>query len=203
MPMERIYKKAYVSIVLLLINVSLFLASISVAPALHEKGAMSTGLILENGEFYRLFSAMFLHVDIEHLANNMLMLGLVGAIVENYTGHIFYVFLYMISGIVGNLMSMAFELRNNLNYVSIGASGAVMGLVGFVTIWILIHRNTFIRNKTTYFRLGMLLIFVINACFFQKGANTVAHLGGFLAGIVLGITDMILLRNNKDMEGLA
>ncbi|MCR5671897.1 MAG: rhomboid family intramembrane serine protease [Butyrivibrio sp.] len=200
---ELIYKSAYVSIALLLLNVLIFILCISVAPFLYDKGAMVTQLILEKGQFYRLFSAIFLHADIEHLVNNMVMLALIGAIVEHYTGHGFYIFLYFASGLVGNMLSMAFEMRNDLSIVSIGASGAVMGLVGFVAIWVVINRNTFIRNKNTFFRLGLLLIFVVNACFFQEGANTMAHLGGFLAGIVLGIVDIILLKNNKNMEGLA
>ena len=52
-------------------------------------------------------------------------------------------------------------------------------------------------------RLALLGVSVIEACFFQKGANTAAHTGGFLTGAVLGVINIIVLKNNKNMEGLA
>ncbi len=86
---ERIYKRSYVSIALLAINIVAFLLSNTVMLWLYEKGAMVTEIVLRDGQYYRLFSAMFLHADPQHLFNNMMMLLLVGAIVENYTGHAF------------------------------------------------------------------------------------------------------------------
>ena len=52
-------------------------------------------------------------------------------------------------------------------------------------------------------RLILLGIFVIEACFFQRGANIAAHTGGFVTGAVLGVINIIMLKNNKNMEGLA
>ena len=199
---ERIYKNAYVSIGLLVVNVLIFLACSVGADWMYDKGAMITEVVLRDGEFYRLFTAVFLHADIQHLTNNMIMLALVGAIVENYTGHAFYFFMYMIAGLFGNLISMAYEIRNNLRWVSVGASGAIMSLVGFVVVWIIVNRHQFIKNRGMVFRLLLLSIFVLQACFFQEGANTAAHLGGFLTGFVLGIINIVVLKNEKSMEGL-
>ncbi len=200
---ERIYKSAYISIGLLAVNVVIFLFTSTIGTWVYEKGAMITEVVLRDGEFYRLFSAMFLHADIQHLVNNMIMLALVGAIVENYTGHAFYFFMYMLAGLFGNMISMAYEIKNNLRWVSVGASGAIMGIVGFVVVWIIINRKTFIKNRNMIVRLVLLFVMVIQACFFQKGANTAAHLGGFLTGFVLGIINIVVLKNEKNMEGLA
>ena len=200
---ERIYKSSYISIALLAINVVVFLLSTTVMVWLYEKGAMITEIVLRDGEYYRLFSAMFLHADPQHLFNNMMMLFLVGAIVENYTGHVFFAFMYFLSGLFGNMISMAYEIRNALSWVSVGASGAIMGLVGFVVVWVIINRKTFIRSRWMLTRLMFLGAFVIYACFFQAGANTAAHLGGFLTGFVLGIINIVVLKNEKNMEGLA
>ncbi len=200
---EQIYKSSYISIALLVLNVFIFLLSGTVMDWMYEKGALVTELVLANGEYYRILTAMFLHADINHLVNNMLMLALAGAIVENYTGHFFYFFLYMLSGLFGNMLSIAYEIRNGLMWVSVGASGAIMGLVGFVVVWIVINRKSFVKNRNLIMRLLFLGVFVIQACFFQKGANTAAHLGGFLTGGVLGILNIILFKNNKNMEGLA
>ena len=200
---EQIYKSSYITLTLLAINVVVFLLCSFAFGWMYEKGAMITEVVLRDGQYYRLFTAMFLHADPQHLINNMLMLALGGAIVEHYTGHAFYFFLYMLSGLFGNMISMAYEIQNRLSWVSVGASGAIMGLVGFVVVWILVNRKTFIRSRNLMIRLGLLGVFVIEACFFQKGANTAAHTGGFLTGAVLGVINIIVLKNNKNMEGLA
>jgi rhomboid protease GluP len=199
---EHIYRTAYVTIGLFAINVIVFVLCNVGMYRLYDDGAMITEAVLADGQFYRLFTAMFLHADVQHLFNNMLLLALAGAIVENYAGHGFYILLYMVSGIFGNMISMAFELWHSLTWVSMGASGAINGIVGFVIVWIYINRRNFIRNSNVIFRLMLLAGFVVYGCFFQPGANTAAHLGGLLTGIVLGIINIVLLKNNKIMEGL-
>ena len=200
---EQIYKNSYVTLSLLFINIIVFILSNTFMKWLYEDGTMVTEVVLKNSEYYRLFSATFLHADIEHLTNNMLMLVLIGGIVENYAGHAYFLFMYVLAGLFGNMMSMAYEINNNLQWVSLGASGAIMGTVGFVVVWILINRRTFIRSRNMIIRLLFLALFVIQACFFQEGANTAAHLGGFLTGVVFGIINIVLLKNDKSMEGLA
>ncbi len=200
---EQIYKRSYITLGLLAINVVIFLLCNFAYEWMYEKGAMITEVVLRDGQYYRLFTAMFLHADPQHLVNNMLMLALGGAIVENYTGHAFYFFLYMLSGLFGNMISMVYEIQNRLSWISVGASGAIMGLVGFVVVWILVNRKSFVRSRSLVIRLALLGIFVIEACFFQRGANIAAHTGGFATGAVLGVINIIMLKNNKNMEGLA
>ncbi len=199
---EWIYKHAYVSITLLVVNVIIFMISSLVAPWMYEKGAMVTELILVRGQFYRILTAMFLHADINHLFNNMIIMVLAGGIVENYTGHTYYIFVYFLSGFFGNLLSMAYELSNGLNWISVGASGAIMGIVGVLVAWIITNNKVLAKNKNMLFRIFLLGLFMVQTCFFQEGANTVAHLGGFLTGFVLGIVNIVIFRNNKYMEGL-
>lgn len=194
---------AYVTLFLVGINVLVFLfGSFIGEEIIYNKGAMVTYRVLMEGEFYRIFTAMFIHSGIEHLVNNMLMLVTVGAIVEQYTGHGFYIILYFVSGIFGNLLSMAYEVRKGLNWVSVGASGAIMGVVGFMVIWLVVNRRMFKKDKSLVLRLGLLALFIIHACFFQPGANTQAHLGGFLTGAVLGTINIVIFKNRKNMEGI-
>ena len=200
---KLIYKHAYVSIAMFCLNVIIYIVGKTVAGWIYNDGAMITEKILGQGEFYRIFTAMFLHANIDHIFNNMAILILVGAVVENYTGHLYYIILYILSGFFGNILSMAYELRNGLSWVSIGASGAIMGIVGFLVAWIIANRKIFLKNKGTVFRMIFMAIFVIEACFFQQGANTPAHLGGFLTGFVLGVINIVVFSNNKIMEGLA
>lgn len=200
---QQIYKSAYVTIALLAVNIVVFVLSTTFFQSWYSTGAMYTAGIIMDGELYRIVTAIFLHADINHLFNNMIMLGLVGAIIENYIGHGLFIFLYMLSGILGNLLSMSYEIKHDLSWLSVGASGAVMGLVGFLVVWIVINRRELAKDKSMLLRLLFLLIFVIDACFFQSGANTVAHLGGFLTGFVIGILNIIMFKNRKDMEGIA
>jgi rhomboid protease GluP len=199
---RQIYKSAYVTLALLIINILVFVAGTTITPWFYSKGAMYSLAVLNEGQFYRVVTSMFLHADINHLFNNMMMLGLVGAIIEQYTGHIVFFILYFLSGIFGNLLSMAYEMRNDLNWVSLGASGAIMGLVGFMVVWLVIYRKLLMAGRSMLFRLLLLGLFVIEACFFQKGANLAAHLGGFLTGFVFGIINIVLFNNRKNMEGI-
>ena len=199
---RQIYKSAYVTLALLIGNIAVFVAGTTITPGIYSKGAMYSLAVLNEGQLYRVVTSMFLHADMNHLFNNMMMLGLVGAIIEQYTGHIVYFILYFLSGIFGNLLSMAYEMRNDLNWVSLGASGAIMGLVGFLVIWLVIYRKLLMADRSMLFRLVLLGLFVVEACFFQKGANLAAHLGGFLTGIVFGIINIVLFNNRKNMEGI-
>ena len=199
---QEIYKSAYVTLALIVINIIVFVIS-NLVPSLYSNGAMFTAGILANGEYYRIFTATFLHANVKHLFDNMIMLGIVGAIIENYMGHGLYRIMYLLAGICGNLLSMAYEIHNDLQWVSVGASGSVMGVVGFLAVWIVINRKVLVQDKSMLIRLLFLLVFVVDACFFQSGANTVAHLGGFLTGFVIGILNIIVFKNRKNMEGIA
>ncbi|WP_034445209.1 rhomboid family intramembrane serine protease [Butyrivibrio sp. AE2032] len=200
---SRIYKHAYISMCLLAINVIVFVLSGTILKQIYEDGAMVTELVIKRGEFHRLFTAIFIHADVNHLMNNMIMLFLVGAVVEEYTGHFFYFFLYMLSGIFGNIISMGHEVHFNLKYISVGASGSIMGIVGFVIMWIIINWKSFVKSRNVIIRLGILAVFILEAVTFQKGANTTAHFGGLLTGMVMGFINIVILKNKKKMEGLA
>lgn len=200
---KQIYKSSYITIALLVLNIIVFVLSNTFMRFLYSKGMMDTTLVVREGEFYRLFSAMFLHADMEHLFNNMMVLVIVGALIENYLGHFTYLFLYIIAGVFGNLLSMYYEISKDDFRVSLGASGATMGIVGFLVVWLVINRKVLVKDKSMVLRLLLLLVFVVEACFFQAQANTQAHLGGFLAGFIFGLINIVMFNNRKDMEGIA
>ena len=96
-------------------------------------GAACRPLIL-NGEWYRLFTSMFLHFGIYHLVNNMAVLLFMGDMVENAVGHWKYLAIYLGSGLVGNLLSLYMDIKSQSNIVSAGASGAIYGIIGGVFV---------------------------------------------------------------------
>ena len=103
-------------------------------------GAAFTPMIIQVGEYYRLFTCMFLHFGIEHLLNNMLVLFVLGSRLEQAIGKIKFLLIYLIGGVLGNVISLLIELRTQDFAVSAGASGAVFAVMGAM-IYIVI------RNK--------------------------------------------------------
>ena len=93
-------------------------------------GAMNPYLILSNGEWYRLFTCMFLHFGIEHLANNMLLLFLLGQIFERAVGVTRYIGIYIGAGLAGSFLSFFYMCLMGQNDIVAGASGAIFGIIG-------------------------------------------------------------------------
>ncbi|MBO4458572.1 MAG: rhomboid family intramembrane serine protease [Butyrivibrio sp.] len=201
---RRIYKTAYVTIALVIINVIVYLLCITdFGYILYENGALMLSEIGSTPGKLRILYSIFLHADANHLAGNMLMLVVLGGVIENYTGHIVYFILYMLSGIFGNIFSLAIEYYFCLDRISVGASGAIMGLVGFLTLWLLAGGPSKTKIADMRYRLIVFGLYIVQSCFIQNGANTEAHLGGFLMGVVVGVINIIIFKNIKKMEGLA
>ena len=145
-------------------------------------GAAYTPLILEEGEWYRLVTGMFLHFGINHLLNNMVVLAVLGERLELLMNRAAYLLLYFIAGIGGNLVSMALEMRSGRYAVSAGASGAVFGMMGAI-LYILL-RN---RGRVLDLSLKRMLIMAALSVYLgmvDSGVNNAAHLGGLLCGFL-------------------
>ena len=105
-------------------------------------GAMYPPYVAENGQYWRLFTSMFMHFGLMHILNNMVMLGAVGRIVEIAMGHVRFLIAYIVAGICGGALSYVVMLHNNDYAVSAGASGAIFGMVGAL-VWIVIVNRGF------------------------------------------------------------
>ena len=146
-------------------------------------GAAFTPMIIQGGEYYRLFTCMFLHFGIEHLLNNMLVLFVLGSRLEQVIGKIKFLLIYLIGGVFGNVISLLIELRTQDFAVSAGASGAVFAVMGAM-IYIVI------RNKGWLGDLSMRQILVMAAFslyfgFASTGVDNTAHVGGMVSGFFL------------------
>ena len=124
-------KKSYINWILMAVNALVFLylevaGSSEDAYFMYTKGAMLKAAVMEDGEYYRLLTAMFMHFGIGHLVNNMIVLFALGDNLERALGHVKYLILYLFSGIGANWISMMIG-NNDLMVVSAGASGAIFG----------------------------------------------------------------------------
>lgn len=148
-----------------------------------KHGAMYVPLVLEYGEYYRLFTCMFLHFGVQHLLYNMLLLIFVGDMLEKIVGKVRYLLIYLAGGFAGNLLSMAVAMRSGDYAVSAGASGAIFAVLG--ALFCLVVRNRDHINPELGKRLVLMAVLSLVQGFTQAGTDNMAHLGGFLGGIVL------------------
>jgi rhomboid protease GluP len=136
------------------------------------------------GEYWRLLSAIFLHGGLMHLAFNSWALYSLGRDIESFYGLLWFTVLFFISGLAGNIAWYVF----GTDVPSIGASGAIFGLIGAEVAY-------FVRNRQLFGafgrqRLGNLAILIgINLVFgfTVPNINNFAHLGGLTAGFLLGL----------------
>ena len=132
------------------------------------------------GEYWRLITPLFLHGGILHLGLNRYFLYIVGRLVERAFGTARFLAIYLLSGIAGVVASFAFS-----HFDSIGASGALFGLVG---AWVpLLYRNRHVLANTRQQIRRIVQVIAINLLIgLAPGIDNWAHLGGLVSGLALG-----------------
>lgn len=148
-----------------------------------KHGAMYEPLVENYGEYYRLFTCMFLHFGVQHLLYNMLLLIFVGDMLEKIAGKVRYLVIYLGGGLLGNLLSMVVAGYTGNYAVSAGASGAIFSVLG--ALFCLVLRNRDRVNPELRRRLVLMTLLSLVQGFTQAGTDNMAHLGGFLGGILL------------------
>lgn len=165
---------------LVAVNVIVFLICTFTGDLLYNKGALSVMYIVEDKAYYRVISSMFLHWDVGHLFSNMIVLYYVGAVVERRLGHIFYMVLYFLAGVAGNIFSVGYELLSGEYMLSAGASGAVFGVEGALLFLVLLHHGRL--ESMTAGRVAFAVAFSLYCGFTSTNVNNAAHVGGVLMG---------------------
>jgi len=151
------------------------------AETLYNLGAMQP-LAVASGQFWRLFTAMFLHAGILHIALNAYFFYLFGRTVEANFGRIWMLLIYLVSGFLASVASYAFGPATTL---AVGASGAIAGVFGAFIAFS--YRRRHIPAYANNLRMALTVI-VLNAVLsFAYGAiDWRAHVGGLVGGFVLG-----------------
>ena len=144
-------------------------------------GAMQPVLIA-GGQFWRLFTAMFLHLGLLHIAFNAYALWLFGQMVESEFGHVRMTLIYVISGFLASVASYAW---GEPGAIGVGASGAIFGIFGAFIAFN--YRRRHLARAAANLRWAMTLI-LLNAflAFAFNGIDWRAHLGGLVAGLACG-----------------
>ena len=165
---------------LLLINVIVFIMTLIDYPHMINTFA-NYYEVVQDGEFYRLLTCIFLHANIYHLFFNMYALYNIGMQIEKFYGRVKYLLIYLGSGIIGSLFSVV--LTNN---VSVGASGAIFGLFGAMLYFGYKYRATL----DGFLRSGIIPVILINLLlgFIVPNIDVSAHIGGLFGGLLLSYT---------------
>jgi membrane associated rhomboid family serine protease len=147
-------------------------------------GAQQTCYIEATGQYWRIFTAMFLHVSLLHVGVNMLSLFFIGRVVETFYGRWRYLVIYLVSGIVGGLATFFLQPEA----WAVGASGAIFGVFGALGVFYVADRRALgsygagaIANWLFWLILNLVLGFS------DPTIGISDHIGGLVAGIVLAL----------------
>ena len=150
-------------------------------------------LLVKNGEIYRLLTCAFLHVGLIHLVVNMYSLRVIGPSVEGLIGKGKFVFIYLISAISASLMSLVFV---DSNIVSVGASGAIFGLMGAL-LYFGYHYRLYL-NDAIKTQIIPVILFNLIIGFMMPGIDNGAHIGGLIGGYLA--TMAIGIKNKSEKK---
>lgn len=182
-----------VTYIIIGINILLFAAESMKGGAMNQEVALKFGAqytpYIQQGQWYRLFTSMFLHFGFLHLICNMYSLYNLGPSLEYFFGIPIFVVLYLASGLAGNILTYVMELRTGRRTLSLGASGAVFGLLGSYLVFALWPGYI---GVSLY---GILRVLGINAvyAFANRSINAMAHLGGLIGGIVTTLVILFII----------
>lgn len=189
--------EAICTVTLIVINIAVFFiltlfGDTEDAVFMLQHGAMYAPYVTEGHEYYRIFTCLFLHFGIAHLLNNMVMLGALGWNLELEIGKIRYIIIYFGSGIIGNIISLCYDLTLQQPAVSAGASGAIFGLMGALLYVVITNRGRLGRLSGR----GMLVMVALSLYFglTSSGVDNLAHIGGLVSGFLLAV---VLYRRRK------
>lgn len=183
--LEKIFspKKPVVTYILIVLNLMVFLYGV-----LHGNDELINMFgnnyeLVQNGEFYRLFTCMFVHADILHILFNMIALYSIGPVVERYYGKSKFLLIYLVSGLLGSIFSGVFMTADS---ISIGASGAIFGLLGSICYFTYYYRATL----QGILRGSIMPVIIINLVigFLSSSIDLSAHIGGLIGGILISMT---------------
>ena len=205
-----LYKIKTVTTIIMILNISIFIIQIIAFYSYFEKhknnwsclittfGAFQAGKIKNHKEYFRFFSSMFLHNSMAHLGSNSISLFFLGYQTENELNNkIQYLILYLISGLEGNFMSFLF----NQTSISVGASGAIIGLCGNFVIFFLLNYRRMSQRRRYSFGIMFLILFINLFSGISEGGeniNMAAHIGGFLGGFAYSV--VLKFRNYQVRE---
>ncbi|KRM68093.1 membrane-associated serine protease [Apilactobacillus ozensis DSM 23829 = JCM 17196] len=149
--------------------------------------------LVADGEYWRFLTAIFLHWDFMHILFNGITLYFIGVQLESFFGHTRFLLIFLLSGIMGNMVSFAFSN----NSISAGASTSLFGLFGvYLMLGENFHNNIFIRSLAKSF--SFLIILNIGIDLMMPNVDMYGHIGGLIGGFLYAY--VFSLPNNPNIS---
>ncbi len=192
-------KKPIITYALIIINLFVFLFPMFYGNSDQIYNLFASyGPFVKMGDYYRLLTAAFLHANIAHLIFNMYALWIIGMQLESFIGRWRYLVVYLFSAITGSLLSVIITP----DAVSVGASGAIFGLLGAL-LYFGYHYRVYLG---TVIKSQIIPLIVINLLlgFMVPGIDNAAHIGGLIGGalIMIGVGVKYKSSNFEKINGL-
>ena len=181
--MQQFKSKDYVTILLVITNIAVYIFCTIQGNVLYNMGSLSVVDIIDRHDYYRILTSLFLHANPQHIWGNMIFLAALGDMLERSIGHGRFFAIYMLAGIGGNLLSMGHELAIGQFCSTIGASGAVFGLIG--ALLLLICKNNGTYGQISFRRMIFAIVDLFYSGTQSETTNNMAHLGGFITGFAV------------------
>ncbi|MGL5872334.1 MAG: rhomboid family intramembrane serine protease [Xenococcaceae cyanobacterium] len=196
-------RKAYVTHLLIIINFIFFLIEIYLGGSTNLQILYSLGALIPQdvfaGQWWRLVSANFLHYGWIHFLSNMLSLYVIGPLVEFNLGRIPFLFIYLLSGIGSMFAFSILTLFQQENVILVGASAAIMGLVG-TTLAIFLRRWWLEKTRRAANRsiaIILIIIFQFITDFLLPRISFFSHFFGLIFGFCLGIILPLFIKSKR------
>lgn len=192
---EKVFRKKKIVVTKILIYINVILYILSLLLEMTGKFDIYTNFALnpyyiKKGQIYRLITSGFLHANIIHLFCNMYSLKIIGSQIESFIGKKKYIFVYFVSMIVGGLLSCILT-----NSWSVGASGAIFGLIGSL-IYFGYHYRIYLGSVLMQ-QIIPLLILNLGIGFIIPNIDISAHIGGLVGGIFATIVAGVEKKTKK------
>ena len=189
---RRYFRNAPAVLILILLNAGVFIFEISFGnwtdpEVLHQLGALEPHAVVVEGQYWRLFTALFLHAGFVHLLFNLFALYVLGPSLERSIGSVRFMICYLISGLASSAGVVVLTVIGIVQVAQlVGASGCIMGIVGAWAGFLFQHRHAPHAKQ----RLGNVLMIIAIQTAFDLSTPQVsmaAHLCGLITGFILGL----------------
>lgn len=188
----------HIAIVNILIYIVLMFVNNKTYEDVMMKFSINWKYIMNNGQWYRIISSMFLHWDTNHLVNNMITLCAVGTYLEKMIGRKWIIISYFVTGILAGLTSIGYNMKLEQEVYAAGASGAIFGLIGILLAVLVMSKGR--GDKISGRRLLIYVILVVWSQISDTQVDNAAHIGGILAGIITGMVYTLSRCKEKKYE---
>lgn len=190
----------YVNWFLIAVNIVVFIimeinGSTNDTAYMLRSGALNVSLVIDRGEYYRLFTSMFMHGGFSHIFNNMLVLFCIGDNLERAVGHVKYLIMYIAGGLLANIAALIYYDVMNMNVCCVGASGAIFSVVGALFYIVLVNKGRL--EDLSAAKLGLFIVMSIYLGLQSATTSNSAHIGGLAAGFILAV---LIYRKGKGIR---